>query len=378
MRLLLLFLLMLATHALADDRTVIGGDAYVGGGSAVLSDPSPRDAFLAGFSADLLGRVEKDANAVGFNVDFDAPVGGDIHAAGFSVKIAQPVGEDVTAAGFSIYIREQAAIGGNARLSAGTITLDAPVAGSLIATAGTMTINQAVAGDARLTGGKIIFGPAAKIGGRLAYFAPEPIVIPPSVITADRVSYTKLGAAGAASAAREAAGQTTQWFWPSMLGLLIGFALTIGFLVAVAALLLALAPGLVERLRGDAAAAPFRSMLMGLIGMGMLIGLVPVAAMTLVGIPLIPFVILAAIVLWTLGYLLGAYSVSVRAAKSFREIPETMAGRLVILALGLAVIATLNFIPIIGWLINLAIVFIGLGAIVSLAFPLITARPASR
>jgi hypothetical protein len=365
MRCILCLIAVILMHmpAFADERTVVGGDAYVSGSSATLIEPSPRDAFLSGFSADLMGKVERDANAFGFNVDIDAPVGGDLYAAGFSVKVAQPVGEDLTASGFNIYLRNPASIGGNARLAAGTIVLDGPVAGSLVAAAGTLTINQPIAGDARLTVGKLIFGPNAKIGGTLTYFAPAPIDIPSTVASADRVKFEKLEQGSAANTLRDAMGKSMPRFWPSFLGLLLGFVLTIAFLVAIAAVLLAVAEKLVETLRQDATAAPFRSIVMGLLGMGMLVGLVPVVAMTLIGIPLIPFVMLAAVALWVAGYLLGIYATTMRVIGAFREAPNTLVGRILAVALGLVAIATLNFVPVVGWLVNLAIVFLGLGAI---------------
>ncbi len=361
----LVAIILMNASAFAADRIVVGGDAYVSGSDAALTEPSPRDAFLSGFSADLMGKVERDANALGFNVDIDAPVGGDLYAAGFSVKVTQPIGEDLTASGFNIYLRNQANIGGNARLAAGTIVLDGPIAGSLVAAAGTLTINQPIAGDARLTVGKLIFGPNAKIGGTLTYFAPAPIDIPSTVASADRVKFEKFEQGSAASTVRDAVGKSMPRFWPSFFGLLFGFVLTIVFLVAAAAVLLALAPNLVETLRQDATAAPFKSIGMGLLGMGMLVGLVPVSAMTLIGIPLIPFVMLAAVALWVAGYLLGIYATAMHVIGAFREAPKTPVGRILAVALGLTVIATLNFVPIIGWLINLAIVFLGLGAIVA-------------
>jgi hypothetical protein len=231
--------------------------------------------------------------------------------------------------------------------------------------AGSFTLNGTVAGDARLTAGSLVFGPNAKIGGSLTYFAAEPMSIPPNVIAADRVRYQKLAAGSAMDSVGEAMGKAVPRFWPTFFGWFFGFLLTIAFLAAAGAALFAFAPRLTESLRLDASASPVRSITLGVLGLSMLIGLVPVSAMALIGIPFIPVILLAAIVLWIAGYLLGAYAVAVRVAGAFRDEPGTPAAKVFVLILGLVVIAALNFVPVIGWLINLVIVFLGLGAIMA-------------
>ena len=354
----------LCGQASAGDRLNIGGDAYVSGTSATLTEASPRDAFLSGFSATLSGWVEKDVTAAGFDVNIDAPVGSDVYAAGFSLNFSQPIGEDLTAAGFSIHVRDAASVAGNARLSAGSIVLDGPIAGSLVAAAGSLTLNNAVAGDTRLTVGKMDFGPAAKISGTLTYSAKAPIEIPASVISADRVHFEKLTMGNTAGTLGDTMVPGMKHLWPSFFAVLFAAIFGIAFLVVAAAVLFAFAPDSMERLKNDAAAAPVQSMVLGVLGLSASIGLVPVSAMTLIGIPLIPIAMLAIMALWITGYIVGAYALSMRVLASFREVPVTTAGRVVTLAVGLVIIALLNFIPFLGWIINLAVVFLGLGAIV--------------
>ena len=54
--------------------------------------------------------------------------------------------------------------------------------------------------------------------------------------------------------------------------------------------------------------------------------------------------------------------------------PDTGLKHLAILALGLVLFALLNFIPVIGWLVNLLAVFLGLGALVQRGAILISDR----
>ena len=148
----------------------------------------------------------------------------------------------------------------------------------------------------------------------------------------------------------------------------------LAFLVIVAALCLAFAPDRVERLRAATMRRPWIAILCGFLSLAMLIGLVPVSAMTLVGIPLIPVVLLAIVVVWILGYLLGVYALAFRVITAFRELPDTLAARLVVFVIGLVAIVVLNFIPVIGWMLNLVILFLGLGALSAALFGRLLAR----
>jgi hypothetical protein len=315
--------------------------------------------------------------AVGFDVNIDAPVGGDVYAGGFSLDFSQPVGEDLTAAGFNIHLRGTAPITGNARLSAGSMVLDGPIAGSLVAAAGSLTLNNTIAGDARLTVGKMEFGPAAKINGSLTYSAKAPLEIPSGVISADRVHFEKLTVDSTVGTVRDTMERGMPRLWPTFFAVLFAAIFSIAFLVVAAAVLFAFMPDRMERLKDDAITAPVRSMVLGVLGLSASIGLVPVSAMTLVGIPLIPIAMLTIMALWIAGYIVGAYALSTRVLASFSEAPATAAGRIVTLAVGLVVIASLNFIPFLGWIINLAVVFLGLGAIVGSILRALVARDAA-
>lgn len=356
-------LLVVASPATAQERFVLGGDVYSAGSSVALSEPAARDVILSGASVDVTARVEGDALLGGFNIDVEAPIGKDFYAAGFSVDVEQPVGEDVTAAGFNVRLRRDAVIGGNARLLGGSIAVEGPVAGSVLAAGGSVRIDSVISGDVRVATGNLSFGPDARINGTLTYSAPDPIEIADNVIAAERVVFQKLEAPSASDMVDGAVREPLRGFWPSFLGITFGFIVTIAFLTLLAAVLLALAPVTVERLRRETAAAPFRSLGIGVLTLGALIGLVPVAAISIIGIPLIPVVVLAIMAMWIAGYLLAVYVVAWRIGGGFRDLPPNNGTRLMVILIGLGVAAVLNFIPFLGWLLNLALVLLGMGGI---------------
>ena len=133
--------------------------------------------------------------------------------------------------------------------------------------------------------------------------------------------------------------------------------------LTVAAVFIAFKPELVEDLRSRAAEYPGKSFLFGLIGMATLYGMVPVGVMTIVGLPLIPIIILAIVIFWMFGYILGTYVVFWRVAGSLGISSEKIGTRLLVIGVGLIILGMIKFIPVIGWLANLAVVLIGAGAI---------------
>ncbi len=350
--------------ALADSAMVThGGDVFVSDSSSTLDIDTPRDAFITGFSVEVDGSIAHDAHVAGFDVEIEGRVGGNLYAVGSNLSLRAPVQEDATIAGFNVELEEAAAVGGNVRLAGGAVEIEAPVGGSLMATGGVITLDASIKGDARLSGGELKFGPKASIGGTLTYSAPEELDIPASVAPSERVRYVPYTHHGRYGDIGKTIDDAMPGIWPSALGGFVTVVVVLAFLLLVAALFLAFAGDRVEHLHQRAVKHTGLSILTGFLGLATLFGLVPVSAMTLVGIPLIPFVLLFIIALWTLAFLLGSYVIALRLNGSFRQSPETNGGRLLVLAAGLIGLTLINFIPFIGWLFNLAVMFLGLGSI---------------
>lgn len=340
-----------------------GSDSYLAGAADLPVLEAPGDVFAAGSSVVLRGTTSGDVHAAGFSIEVEVPVPQDLYAMGGSVTVRGPVGSDVTAAGFSLRVAGE--VGGNARLMGGSVVVDAPVRGALTATGGEVTLNAEIGGDVLVQTGRLTLGPQARIGGRLVYSAPEAARIPAEVVPAERVSFRAEepgdGPWREAWAAREYP------VLPGVMTMLSGALLVWGFLLLIGAGWLLIAPDLTERLRQGAAARPGPALLAGFLGMATLFGLVPVSAITLIGIPLIPFALLAILLLWTFGYLLAAYVLAHRVLLALGG-GIGVAGRLLALAAVLLGLGLLNFIPFLGWMLNVALMLFGLGAILRPVF----------
>lgn len=345
-----------------------GTDTFVAAPSAMPELKAPGDVFASGGAVVTKGRVAGDAHVAGFDLDLEAEVTGDLYAAGAAMTVRAPVGGDLSMMGFSLRTAETAITTGNARMLGGTITVDGAVGGALAATGGEITLNAAVSGDVLMQGGTISFGPKARIDGTLTYSAPEPVTIPAEVIPAARVTYHKT------PPMMDRLENLRDWGngWtghdmpalPSTFTILSTFLVTLGFLVLLGGALLALAPGRCEALRMAGTRRPALMVLLGVLGLATLMGLVPVAMMTVIGLPFVPIVVLAILAVWTLGYVFGVYVVALRLYLAFGGRDDPGLGlRIVVLGGAVLLFSLLNFVPVLGWMVNFLLVLFGIGTL---------------
>jgi hypothetical protein len=345
-----------------------GTDTFISATSGLPELQTTGDVFASGGAVVTRGRVGGDAHVFGFDLDLEAEVAGDLYASGGAITAHAPVAGDLSMMGFSLRTADTATTAGNARMLGGTITIDGPVGGALAAMGGEITLNAAVTGDALLQGGELTFGPNARIAGTLTYSTPEPVTIPTEVIPAERVVYRK------SELLEDQFDHMRDWAegWPGRdmptlpgtLTIVSVFLVTLGFLVLLGGALLALAPQRVEGLRLVGTRRPGLMVLFGVLGIATLMGLVPVAVMTVIGLPFVPIVMLAIILVWTLGYVFGAYAVALRLFFAFGGREDAgLTLRILLLACGVLVFSLLNFVPVLGWMVNFVLMLFGIGAL---------------
>jgi hypothetical protein len=85
--------------------------------------------------------------------------------------------------------------------------------------------------------------------------------------------------------------------------------------------------------------------------------------MTILGLPLLPVILLAIVVIWMLGYAFGVYILSLRVWSGLGGVDPATPVRLAVFAAGLLAAALLNVIPFAGWVVNFTLVLFGLGAL---------------
>lgn len=353
----------------------VGGDVFINGATITQSITAERDLLAVGASVSLSGNMTEDVHAIGFDVEIDGAIGGDVAAAGAAVSVDGPVAGDVTASAMTLRSGPRAEIGGNARFAAASVTVNGPIRGTLVAAGAEITLNAPVSGDVVLTSAKITFGPNAVIEGRLTYYNDERIAVPERVISADRVTFELASESEMWRAFRN---DWKEWENPVKMtpsAIFGGFLINLGLFIVIGSISLTLVPGTIRRLRRHADARPGMVILTGSIGLAILFGSIPVGVLSIVGLPLVPILLLLIIAAWVLGYILGAYVVAMRVLRGLgsAETPGIWT-RLLALAAGVTLAALLNFIPFIGWMVNFALVLLGVGAITTTLFDSFVAR----
>ena len=346
---LLIFGALLGIPAAQADEAALtfGGDQFNAGQVTSIAAPVQHDAFAMGSDVTLSAPVSGDAHLAGYDVDVEADVSGDIYAAGFSVNVTSAVGGDLTAMGNTVTVRSATAVTGNVRLAGATVVLSTPVGGSALVTAQSLTLDVPVSGDFSFYGENLTFGPGARVDGVLEIRAPKEIAVPASVASADRVRFELLDSPDYVSEAGKTAGTVVGRFWPVFWTIAAWWLL----LFLVGAGLIALLPRAVAALQVASEKRPFRNLGLGILTFAAVLGLVPVVAMTIIGILLLPFVLIFAVIACSLAYLAGAFLIGLRIGSAFVTV-DTNLKRLGVLAVSLIAAALVGIIPFDGWLIT--------------------------
>ena len=351
-----------------------GDDTFFAGSQLSQAVDTVGDTFMAARSVNINGATQGDLHVAGFDVSVNTDVVEDLYAAGGTLVIRGAIAKDLTGAAFSLRTERSSLTQGNARLMGNTVTIEGPVQGALSVMGRDVILNAAITGDARILAQTLSFGPDAVVSGTFTYSTEEKMQIPDTVAAAERVVFERISG-GRVWEEWQDMGKDMPAF-PTFMSLLFGFAISLLFFLVLGAFMLGFMPKRLAKMRRSIADAPGQILLLGVIGLSMLFGMVPITAMTIVGIPFVPVVVLAIVVAWTLGYALGAYSVAMRiwAALGGSEAPSNIA-RLLVLAGAIIFVALLNFIPFVGWVANFTLVLLGIGAMTRAIFQSMLGNP---
>lgn len=351
-----------------------GSDMFFSGSVVSETIDTRGDTFISARSAVARGVSQGDLHITGMDVSVQADTAEDLYAFGGTVIIRSAIAQDLTAGGFSVRTESSSETSGNARLFGNSVTVDGKVDGALLIAARDVILNAPIKGDARILAKSISFGPNAVVGGTLTYSAAERISVPERVAASERVVFER-------AADRDVWKQLGEMrrempVLPTFVSVLSAFVISLLFFVALGALMLSFMPKRLEKMRHSIATAPGQTMLLGIIGLSILFGMVPITGLTLVGLPFVPIALLGILVTWTLGYALGAYSVAMRIWAVFGndDEPGTIT-RLLVFAAAIIFVAMLNFIPFFGWVANYTLVLLGIGAMTHAMFQYLIGNP---
>lgn len=306
---------------------VAAADTRAGGTIVVPQGETVDGLTAAGGTVLVRGTVEGDLRVAAGNVRIAGTVTGDVDGAVGDLTVAGRVGGDVSVAAGNLVVREGAEIGGDLRAGAGVVVIDGAVAGTVEVGADTLRL-----------------GPSATVGGDLRYDA-------------------QLQQAPGAEVAGEirqvddlAVVPFTDETWPGLLFAAYWFLVNL----AVGAVLLAAFPQFSRTVADRALADPLTTAGVGLLWLFGVPILLAVLLVTIVGIPLAVLgFVLYLLALW-LGSVYGRYAVGAWLASYVNG-----GNRWLELLVGFVVVFLVGRIPVLGGLVEFAVLLLGLGAMVA-------------
>lgn len=359
MRILISFVLFLfaGVAAQAQDDNVIGtfgADVFGGGSNVMMAEPGHDDAFLAGQAVSLGAAITGTAHMAGQDVTVAAPVGKDLYAAGMNITVNAPVTGDASVAGYSLAMH--GAIGGNLRAAGSQIDVTEPVSGYAVLSGDKVSLGAEISGDVQLSAANVEFGPGAVIGGNLTVYetAIGATEVPGYVMPEDRI-LRQLIEPGESPASMPRVISWRSMVWSFVKGVLV--------VAVVAALIAAVVPERLAKLRRTLLSTPFRSLWLGFLAQSTLVGAGIIFAMTLIGIFIAPAAIILALVAGFIGYVVAAYALGVGLMLAVGQSePDRLLERAAAAAVGALSAGIIALIPYLGWIFVLLAVLAGIGA----------------
>lgn len=349
---------------------LLAGAAPVGaqeaGDAVTLAADAEGNQYLAGRAVDVLGAVNGDVLAAGGRVTVDGKVTGDVLAAGGAVTVRgdvaddvrlaggnvvllSAVGNDAVAAGGRVVLGPQASVAGRALLAGGRVEMRGRVDGDLQTGGGRILVDGTVAGNAQLAGRRIELGPNAVIEGDLMYYSTRALVMHDAAQVAGTISQLAYPKPSGTSRAVEVVGRVL---------LLVSLAVT-------GVVLYLLFPRFAVAAGGTLRNAPWTALGLGFLGFIVVPALTLVLAITLIGFWLALLLMALYLILLITGFLTGAFAlgdgVLLRMAPKPVELPK--GARVVALLLSLLALMLLGFVPLLGTLLMLVVLWLGLGSL---------------
>ena len=327
--------------------------------TAVTDNVAQNDLMTAGRTVRVDAEVEGDVAAAASDVTVSAPVKGYVMSAGRTVSVEAPVGNDLWAAGErvsvdgsvgnnamiagqTVRLQPGATVGHDAKIAGGEVRSEARVAHDLTISAGRAEIGGDIGGVVNASAGRVTVLPDAIVRGDLIVRAPTPPVISPGAQVLGNVDYQRTGRG--------------QWWlaWPV---LWVGLFLSLLVLNLIA---LYVAPTWFTRVAETLRTRPLRSLLAGavvLIAIPIVIGILLI---TVIGIPLAVILTAAYVIALTLSAAFVSYRIGLWV---FDRLHRTGVSRWSAMAVGALLVSLGVSLPFVGWLIALAVVLTGAGAL---------------
>jgi cytoskeletal protein CcmA (bactofilin family) len=303
-------------------------------------------------SGTINGSVTQDVNVFAQDLTITGDVGDDIRAIANSMSILGTVKGNVLAAGSFIRVGEDAVIEGDLLVGAGTVTIDGEVRGGVRIGTGHLTLNGTIAGDAMIsTDGGISMGEDASIGGDLHYEGPARIEFRHGAVKGAITFETK-----DKDFERDIESAISEF--TTMFGIVLHIFLFLAALIA-GSVIFAFTKDHANRTAEILRTKPLKSLGIGFIA-AICVPIICVILLLLVLTIPLSFVVF---LVYLVALYIAKFYVAAWLGKLILRGRRPDASPIPPMLLGLTILYLLTWIPFLGFLISLLVVFFGLGAL---------------
>lgn len=322
-----------------DTGKTINGSVYSAGKQVRIAGTVDGDVYCAGQQVTISGTVKGDVICAAQTITISGKVEGSVRAAGQVVTLQNTVERSASIVASQITMEKNASIGRDATFAGNTLTLDGTVKRDAVIASGDTTITGTIGRNLRFTGTTLQLQDKAMVAGALEYTSNDSATIANTAAVKGSVTH-----------------HTPKHQDRKMFDL--GSFIIALIVMTICALVLVLVfPQQIHRVSMIAANSLGKTLLIGLLASFVVpVGLITLS-LTLVGIPLAIFGLLAWILLVMLSIPVAAYYLGSMVLSKAKNAAAIM-------AIGSVLLVVLMYIPLVGWFASIMAYFIGTGALI--------------
>jgi cytoskeletal protein CcmA (bactofilin family) len=343
------------------------GVAFAASGESVISGTTDHTIYKTDRTVTITGTVNGDIFCAGQTITIDAVVNGDVLCAGQTVTVNGTVYGNVRVAGQTVNIganversatlaaqdatlQSNARVGSDVGVVAQTATIDSLVGRDVRGASNTLTLNSRVSRNVEANVNKLELDRSAELAGNLTYTSPNKLNESSGATIAGSVTYHK---------AKPNRHNQMNWghLWV-LKSLYVSLTLLVFSMVLVA-----IFPQLFGRWNKRSAAKPWAALLTGFVAMFVVPALMVALAVTVAGMPLAVFVMLAWVLALFLSAPIAAFYLGSLILRHEKHAP------LIMLA-GAVVLGLVCLVPILGGLVSVVAMWFGTGSLLTNLKPL--------
>jgi len=335
-------------HAAGTDQTVVGTTnhtIYATGDNVTITGVVNGDIFCAGQTITINAIVNGDVICAGQDINLNGIVNGNVRLAGQTIDLGAAVIRSATLAGQDIVVASGGSVGRDISLLGQSSTVNGRVGRDVTATSGTLTLNSTIGRNVSARVNNLTLDSGANVTGNVVYTSPRSLQKNSGAKVVGLVTYHHHAAVHYTPISISAGSFIlVESYW------LIA-------LIVLSVVLVALVPRVFRRWNPVWGANFWWLLLTGFVAMFAVPAVILLLLISLIGVPLAILVLLLWLAIALLSVPFAAYFTGSLVVPRLHPV--------LIVLIGSVILAIVELIPILGWIVGIVAYWVGVGAILA-------------